>query len=215
MIPFKLNGKQLQSPSDWEDLTFGQYVGVMENKTGTLGYISIFTGIDIETLKKAKIEGLDMIIQSLSFLRVTPKFEGTATNVGKYALPLNSKGIFDIQLESLGQFEDMRAIIMSIPDKDLVAHTKAYANYCAIYLQKLRDGEYNPDEAIKMVQDVMNMPAHEVIKAGSFFFLKLLNLLTGMVHSSQNIPQKSKKYKLGSKNSAKSLAHMPRSRKSR
>lgn len=215
MIEFKLNGKKLNFPSNWHDLTFAQYLGIMQNKSGTLGYISIFTGIDIDTLKKAKIEGLDMIIQSLSFLRDTPKFEGNTEQIGKYKLPLNSKGVFDVQLESLGQFEDMRAVMMSIPDKDLLAHTKAYVNYVAIYLQKIRDGEYNPDEAVKMMPEVMSMPAHEIIITGSFFFLKLLNLLTGTHPNSQNTPQKSKKSKPGSKNSVKSSGRMPRFRKSR
>jgi len=195
MIQFKLNGKELNFPSSWLDTTFGQYIAIMENKSGTMGLISIFTGIDIQTLKKAKIEGLDMVIQSLSFIREVPKFEATATQIGKYKLPLNSKGVFDVQFESLGQFEDMKQIMMGVPEKDMVAHTKSYANYAAIYIQKLRDGEYDEDKAKLMIPEVMEMPAHEVITAGSFFFLKLLNLLTGTTTSSQATNPKLKKSK--------------------
>ena len=215
MIKFKLNGKELTLPSSWLDPNFAQYIGIMENKAGTIGAISIFTGVDIQTLKKAKIEGLDMVIKTLSFLNKPANFEANATQIGKYKLPLNSKGVFDVQFESLGQFEDMSIVMRNVPEKDIIAHTKAYANYAAIYLQKLRDGEYDDDKAKLMVPEVMEMPAHEVISAGSFFFLKLLNLLTGTTTNSQTTNPKLKKSKPVSQSSKKSSVPTRRLRKSR
>lgn len=212
MIPFKLNGKQLQFPSYWEDLTFGQYVRIIE---GEKNFIALFTGLDPQTVNKAKIEGLEMIIQCLSFMKKAPDFSKTCNQVGPYKLPLNSKGEFDIQFESLAQFEDMKAAMVKVPENNMTEVIKSYANYVAIYIQKLRDGEYNPDAAIKMVEEVYKMPAHQVIKVGSFFLLKLLNLLIGTTNNSQLTNQNPKKYKPGSRNSKKRSAATRQSRKSR
>lgn len=196
MIPFKLNGKQLQFPSSWEDLTFVQYVKILE---GEKNYIALFTGLDPETVNKAKIEGLEMIIQCLSFMKKAPDFSKPCDHVGPYQLPLNSKGEFDIQFESLAQFEDMKAVMIKVPENNMTEVIKSYAHYVAIYIQKLRDGEYNNDSALKMVDEVYQMPAHEVIKAGSFFLVKLLNLLIGTTNSSQPTNQNPKKSKPGSR----------------
>lgn len=213
MITFKLNGKTCKIPSSWLDLTFDQYIKVMESKGGTAEMIALFTGIDVEVIKKASFTGLDMVIESLSFLKTPYKFDKATPNVGKYKLPLNSKGEFNIQFESLAQFEDMRAVMIKTPDNDMVALVKSYAQFVSIYVQKLRDGEYDPDKAIAMISEVYKMPAHEVITTGSFFFVKLLTLLTGTATTSQKATTKKRKSKPVTRSSKKSLAITRRSRK--
>jgi len=185
MIQFKLNNKPLILPSCWEDTTFGQYIEILKGKaSGITEAISLFTGIDIESIRKAKFTGLDMVIQTLSFLNKTPDFKGKADKIGKYILPINSKGEYNIQFESLAQFEDMRKVINKIDGKDVVSITMSYAEFCAIYVQNIRDKEYSYDKAKAMIPEIMDMPAHEVIKAGSFFLIKLSNLLTGTTETS-------------------------------
>lgn len=213
MIPFKLNGKNLKIASSWLDLTFDQYVKVMESKGGTADMIALFTGIDVDVIKKADFTGLDTVIEALSFLKKPYQFDKATPNVGKYKLPLNSKGEFNIQFESLAQFEDMRAVMIKTPDNDIVALVKSYAQFVAIYVQKLRDGEYDPDKAIAMIPEVYAMPAHEVITTGSFFFVKLLTLLTGTATTYQKATTKKLKSKPVTRSSKKSLAITRRSRK--
>ncbi len=210
MITFKLDNKQIHMPSSWEDLTFSQYIKIMEGQKDIPGIISVLTGIDVEVLRKAEIKGLDMVIQSIAFLNKPPKFDGVCSQVGKYKLPLNSKGEFNIQFESLAQFEDMRQAMRQVVSNDIKSHTLAYATYVSIYLQKIKDKEYNYDDALKMIPDVMQMPAHEVIIAGGFFFLKLLNSLHGTPTTSPTTPQNQKKNRPASTNSKK---HSARSRR--
>lgn len=188
-----LNGKPIEVTDSWDKMTFAQYLRVLKiGKNDMIEIISIITGIEYETLKKAKIGGLPKIMFLTRFLNDPPKFPEKPTHIGKYKLPLNSKGIFDIQFESLEQFEDMRQVMINVKE-GIHAHTEAYATYCAIYLQKIRDGEYDGDKALKMVPEIMNYPASDVIVAGGFFFVKLQSLLHGTRSNSPNTAQAPKK----------------------
>ncbi len=216
MITFKLNGKKINMPSSWHDLTSGHYIGMLERKTSDISEtISILTGIDISLLKEGSFTGLDMVLQCLSFLNETPVFSASVKKVGKYELPLNNKGEFNIQFESLAQFEDMKAVMKKMPQDNALEITKAYIDYVAIYLQKIRDGKYNYDEAMKMKSEVLTMPAHEVLPAGSFFLTKLLSLMTGTKNSSPTTSQNPKKKKPVSVSSKKRSARSQRSSKRR
>jgi hypothetical protein len=205
-----LNGQPIKITDSWEKMNFIQYLRNMKRKTDDkIELASILTGLDYEYIKKAKLTGLDNLLYIARFIDTPAKFDPLVTHIGHFKLPLNSKGVFDVQFESLAQFEDMRVIMLAlkgIPAKEdfakyelqeildrIYEHTEAYAKYCAIYVQKLRDGEYDGDKAMAMVPEVMTYPASHVITAGSFFFIKLMSLLTGTVSNSQSSAQARKK----------------------
>lgn len=213
MIQFKINSEPLLIPTSWEDVTFDQYLKLGKNKDGITGEISIFTGLEVEKLKKSNIDGLNKLIQALSFLKKQPDFNGYATKIGGYLLPLNSEGVFDVQFESLGQFEDLRSVMIAA--KSTEDTLVSFASACAIYLQKIRDDEYDSDKAKAMIKEVYEMPAVDVIEAGSFFFLKLVSLSTGTDLTSLSLKQPQKKQKQASKNSKRSSVRTARSRKRR
>lgn len=213
MIKFKLNSKMVNLPSSWDDLTLNQYLHVMSFKDDYIQIIGLFTGIDSEVLRNGQILGLDQVLNALSFLSKAPEFEGSCLQVGKYELPINHKGQFNIQFESLGQFEDMRQVMKGI--KDVVTLTEAYPKFVAIYLQKIRDKEYSHGSAMEMVEEVKAMPAKEVITLGSFFYVRLTSLLSGIKNSSPNTSQSLKKSKPGLKTSKKRSVSTRQSMKSR
>lgn len=215
MIPFKLNGKQIKFPSSWHDLTFAQHIKIMEGSCNTYHkLISLFTGIDEETIRKhdeaGKIAGIDQILTALNFLKTPAKYDTVTTELGPFKLPINHNKQFNIQFESLAQFEDMRARMLKVPDNDAVELAKAYPSYIAIYLQKIRDGRYVSNKAKDMEAEICNYPAYQVITLGSFFLIKLLNLLTGIPATYQNITQSPKKKKPVSVNSRKRLGRSGR-----
>jgi hypothetical protein len=214
MIHFKLNGKKVSIKSSWDELTFTEYCEILKNKLDTIGLISLFSGIDCEILKKATIIGLDEVLISLSFLNTPPVVPGYVDKVGKYVLPITG-GKFNIQFEALGQFEDMRSIIKKLPSDTPYALTESFPAMVSIYLQKVRDGEYNYQKAQEMIPEIRLMPALEVISLGSFFFVKLLSLSTGTKANSLPTNQSPKKLKRGTKSSRKPLAVTARSRKRR
>lgn len=210
MIKFKLNSKTVEIASSWDDLSFRSLLKWLACKGETHEAISICTGIDSETIKNAEIPNLETILQAIQFLNTPANFQDTVTQIGKYKLPLDSKGQFNPQFKRLDQFEDMRKA-MVFGDKGIVEVTKAYAKYVAIYLQSIRDGVYKYDSAMAMVEEVMDMPAKEVIPAGSFFLIKVLTLSNGIKKTSPNTNQTKKKPKRGLKNSRKPSARSRRS----
>lgn len=215
MIKFKLGKKTVNVASTWDDLTFRQFLEVFKLDNDILKAISLCAGIDYEIIKKAGvIVGLESLITAVQFLNTPSKFPETTDRIGKYNLPLDSKGEFNPQFKRLDQFEDMRKA-MVFSDKGIVAVTEAYATYCAIYLQELRDGHYSFDKAKGMIEEVKDMPAKEVIPAGSFFLIKLLSLTNGIKPTSPSTSPSPKKSKPGLKNSKKRSGSMRPSRKSR
>lgn len=215
MILFTLGKKKIKVSSSWDDLTFNQFLQVMALKNDIYQAISICSGLDYETLKSAKvIVGLESLITAVQFLNTPAKYPDKTTTLGKYKLPLDSKGEFNPQFQRLDQFEDMRKAMVA-SDKGIIQVTEAYAKYCAIYLQAIRDKEYSYDSAMAMVEEVKQMPAKEVIPAGSFFLIKLLSLSNGITKISPSTSQSLKKSKPGLMNSKKRSGYMRPSRKSR
>ena len=184
-------------------------------KDDTVQLVSIFTGLEYEYLKKSVIVGLDDILKALSFINKPANFPGSVNQVGPYKIPNNMKGAFNIQHESLAQFEDMRAIMNKLKQGDIKEHTQAYLKYCAIYIQKLRDGEYKPLMVPEVEDELENYPAYQICSLGAFFFLKLRSLSIGTPSDSPNISPKLKKSKPVTKGSKKRSGQSRPSRKRR
>lgn len=198
MIDFKLNGKKLRIPSSWDEVTTGQYLQLLNLKEDYLQAVSIFSGVDYETFKKAVVIGLDDLIKTLSFIKNGPDLSKISDKVGGYDVPKN------VQFETLAQFEDMRAVIQKC--NGIMEVTKAYPQIVAIYLQKIRDKEYDYTKSQLMVDEVLTMPAKEVITVGAFFYVKLTSLLRGTQTTSPPTTQSPKKSKQGSRKSVKRSA---------
>lgn len=213
MIQFTLNKQKIEIPSDWNDLTYKQYVDYLASDGRLTSTLSIFTGIPQDVISKADITGLEQLIITLSFLTKPAQFKDTGMNIGKYKLPLNERGEYDIQFESLGQFEDMRALMAKAGTTDGLLN--AYAGFVSIYLQKVLDGDYDYSKAIAMIPEIESYNAAEVINLGSFFILRLSNLLTGTPTSSPDTAPSQKKSKQASPRSPKSSGATRPSRKSR
>jgi hypothetical protein len=203
MINFKINDLSIPIPTDWPDVKFKQYLEIFNLKDDVLQLVSIISGQDYEYLKSATIIGLDRLLQAISFINIPPVIPPYPPTCGPYSLPANSKGQFNIQYESLGQFEDARQA-MNKTTGNLYEHTKAYGKYVAIYLQKIRDGKYDPLKVPDMEAGVQNFPALEVISLGQFFFLKLKSSLNGTVKTSLPITPPQKKSKRAGRNSKRS-----------
>lgn len=196
MIDFKLNDKKVRIPSSWDDVSMKQYLSILNGEIkDTSDTIALFTGIDPATIKKATIIGLDKVIGALSFLNTVPDFSKRVDKIGGYNLPK------DIQFESLAQFEDMRAIIKTCAD--IKSITNAYPKMVAIYLQKIRDGEYDYSKAMTMAEEVLTYPAKEVITVGAFFYVKLTSLSLGTPATSPPTTQSQKKSKPALRKSVK------------
>lgn len=211
MIKLTINKEPLNFPTSWDEVTFGQYLSIMNAKSKA-ELICILLGKDFETFKKATITGLEDLFTAAAFTDKIPKFDAYYPQVGPYKLRKNNQlnDQFDIRFESLGQFEDTRQAMAGIkPDqpKELI---KAYGKAVAIYLQKIRDKEYDPAKVPEVEEEIKSYRACEVIGLGQFFFLKLIALSNGTPKSSLSIPQNQKKSKPVSRSSKKRLGRTRR-----
>jgi hypothetical protein len=183
-----------------------RYLKEIKETDDSLKIICLLASVDYEILKNATVKGADNIIRCLSFLSNAPKFDGVTDHIGPYKLPINHKGQFDIQFESLGQFEDMRGIVKSIPQGNAIELLEAYPKFCALYLQKIRDGEYNYGNAMEMVNEVRSYPLSDILIAGSFFLLSSTNSPIGTRTSSHQQKKTRKRRKQDGRNSSKRSA---------
>lgn len=218
MITIRINGKPYKIPASWHEVTFAQYCEILNINDDLLKLLGCFTGVPLKDLQKAEVKGLESVIECLTYLSDTPEFDGYSEKLGPYTLPVNHKGQFDIRFESLAQFEDMRKIMKSIPSGKFEALVEAYPKFCAIYAQKIRDGEYDYNKAMDMLEEVKGYPLPDVMICGGFFFLKLVSLSNGTKTTSH--PKKSAKKpasqnKQGGRNSSKSSGNTRRSTRSR
>jgi hypothetical protein len=219
MLKLTIGPHKVNLPTSWDELTFKQYVSFLTMKTDA-ELLAILTGLDADYLGKAVIVGLEDLLTAAAFINSPPNFKVAYDTIGPYKSPVNRKGQFDIRYESLGQYVDMKAIYNKMPG-DVTATEKLkwniekYPQYIAIYLQKIRDGEYDHAKAMEMADEVSNYPAGEVQQLGGFFFLKLRSLLSGTPKTSPLTNQTPKKSKRVSKASRKSSGSTRRSTGSR
>lgn len=196
MITFKINGKSVDIPHRWEDVTMRQYIALLNTPSTLRDHIAFFTGIPIQTLMLVEIHNLETIAEALSFLRVPPEYEpGPTKNLGEYVLPE------DIKIKSLGQFEALRALFQRMP-KDIntseawLQIADLYAEACAIYLSKT-DELFDESKVPQLKEVVYSFSCVEVMRTGAFFLFKPVNSFTAMKNPSRSIAQHLKKSRPG------------------
>ena len=211
MITFKITGTRYKFPTDWLDVTYAQYVALLEIGNSLIDYISFFTGIDKDTLYKAELKNVEAISLALSFLTIPPKLsDAPSMKVGPYILPV------DITIKSVGQFEDLRGLLVKLP-KSL--HTPAeqkevadlYLEACAIYCQKIAHGKYDYTKVPEVKEELKRYSCIEVLQTGGFFLSRPLHLSTNTRTRYLNIIPRLKKWIQGFPGYQKTLDFLQRS----
>ncbi len=193
MITIKINGTRFKIPTCWPDVTYAQYVALLDTSNSLVEYISLFTGIDKQILYKAELKNVESISLALSFITLSPKMEDKPTFlVGPYTLPE------DITLKSVGQFEDLRALLTRLPKsletkEEQKAVADLYLEACAIYVQKIIYGTYDYTLVSKVKEELKNYSCIEVLQTGGFFLSRPLNLSPNTKTRSPSITQRLKR----------------------
>ena len=192
MITFKINGDKYKLPTEWSDVSYRDYIALLSLPNSLLHYLNLFTRIGLETLQKAKINNLEKIALALSFLTIPPKMEGHSNMVGPYVLPQ------DVTLQSLGQFEDLKSLLAKVPKElttieDNLKLSDLYLTACAIYVQKVKHGEYNFGRVEGVKEELKDYSCMQVIPTGGFFLFRPLLISQPTSTRSQIILQRLKK----------------------
>lgn len=211
MLKLKINNQPVNFPTSWNEVSYSQYLKILESKSKA-ELICILLNQDYELVKNKIVTNLEALFEAASFSDEVPAFEIYYPQVGTYKLPANNQHTkqFDIRFESLGQFEDMRQVMKDIKQDDPASLFRAYGKAVAIYLQKLRDKEYDPAKVPELEEELQSFKACEVIAVGQFFFLKLISLTSGTVKTSPPTVQSQKKSPPVSKSSRKPLGRTRR-----
>ena len=170
---FKLNGVKIEKnlPVCWEEVTFGQLLGFQSAKTPA-EVLSVFTGIDAETLQAAKIANLPTLLACLSFLK-TQKID--------YVLPKSILGYKikdNIEVEEIQRYADLELLIKDFQDND-PKNLEKYPLLVATYVVE----PYNFKDAENMAPSFLDAPAMEVLAVGNFTLvnMRVLNAITPII----------------------------------
>lgn len=172
IFEFKLNGVKVKHdiPTGWEQVKFKHFLELDGSQTKA---VSLFTGIDQDTLRKANITGLDKLVNALAFLE---------TDVPVMKFPKLIQGIkvpYDIGFEQWGQYMDLKDELDK--GKQGMELVKQYPLFCAIYTMT---EDYNFAEAEKRAEGFLNAPCTEVMAVGNFTLMKLIALRKGTLNNS-------------------------------
>lgn len=180
-VTLELNGVKLEKeiPTRWKEVSFKQFLKLLEAGDDIAKILSIFTEIEEETLRKAKFNNLEIIIALLSFLKTDMNLVVPETCLG-YKIPKN------LEFESVGQFQDLKLEAMTMKEKDI----ERYALFCAIYATN----PYDFKEAEKKKEEFFNAPSEEVMAIGNFTLMKLVELTSGLTPKSLHRNIRTKKF---------------------
>lgn len=150
-------------PTSWDDVTFGQFLDLSQAGNDTAKILSVFTEIPEETIKKAKIHNLDLILNAISFVSKDQIKTVLPDKILGYKVPKN------LQTETIGQYEDLKLEAAKIKDNSKES-LSIYTKFCAIYAVD----PYDYKEAERLAPAFLHAPCGEVVAIGNFTLLKLI-----------------------------------------
>lgn len=177
MIKFNVNGRVVNIPTNWDEVTFEQYLSVIrasENEDSLVQALAAICGVEYALFRKAELKGFEQVMTALTFLNTPPDWSNPRPKaVGAFALPE------DITLSSVAQYEDMKSIWDGVKDKPIADLVAKMPLIVALYLQKYSTGVYDHSQAEELAPKLHQYPAREVVEAANFFIAKLLTMTLG------------------------------------
>lgn len=186
-----INGKPTEKevPTSWEQVTFGQFLELEKCEQDKTKVLSLFTGIDHETLLKAKIKHFDdVMVNGLSFLTTQPPVAIPEKLLG-YTMPKN------LEFEQVQQYVDLQNYIKESRDKSPSDQLRQYTLYCAVYACIQKHSKYDWKLVEEMAPEFLNAPCTEVMGIGHFTLMRLIASKQGTKPTSP--PQSTLLKKLG------------------
>lgn len=195
-ITIKHNGVTVNKeiPVRWDDVKFSEYVALYPDDGNLTKRLTVFTGVEEAVIRRSQIKGLQEIAHVLSFLDKPIPYQVPKTLLG-YPLPKN------IEFESTGQFEDVKAILETFPRAEKEGDAppipskedlKKYCDVCAVYCMKNYVDSSIPEKE-EFAKKFLDAPVVEVLAVGNFTQLRLIewNLLTKSNYRLTNLPRRS------------------------
>jgi len=196
----KVNGetKRVETPDSWGQVTYSQYLEVINSKDDLNVLVKIFTGIDCSG---ATVKGLEQIISSLSFLTQPIKETPLPKEILSYKIPEN------LEFEELSRYMAIEEILKTFTD-DVKENAKRYPEMVAIYAVP---GIYSDKgQSDRLIDYFMGAPALEVLAVGNFTILNILGLKNIIPRTAPKGGSLLRRFRRAMTNSLRSLAPMLR-----
>lgn len=154
-------------PMSWMEVNYIRFLKLADCGDDLAKRLALFTGVGEDILKKAKIENLDVVIQTLAFLDTNLEYQIPETIAG-FPVPKN------LEFKSIAQFEDLKseaAKFSPAPEnalKNLTFYPLMVATYCA--------EPYSWEAAEELASKIALAPCPEVLAIGNFILVKLIEL---------------------------------------
>lgn len=195
MLKVKVNGSPVEIETSWDELKFSKFLQMLTAKDDYNQVIGILLNLPPQDVAKARIDGLEQVLEKIRFMRTSAEVDPVPKKVGEFKIPE------DIRFHSVAQFEVLKKEINKAAAMDnLTDQTKQLAKYAAIYCQPLNGDEFDEEKAGWLAEQFLDYPCLEVMSAGNFFMAKCLSLTSGlpMSYLRKNTPLKKSRLDLQS-----------------
>jgi hypothetical protein len=187
-IDIRLNGVKVSKniPTAWDELTFRQLLALNDAGQDEAKIYSVFTGIDSETIKNAKIGNLSLIKGCLQFLKTPPIDYVTPKTILGYPIKDN------VEIEEISRYADMETVLKTFSETDKKANLEKYPLIVATYVAE----PYNFKDAENLAPAFLDAPAMEVLAVGNFIQMNILVLnviMPTILHLAASVQSKSKR----------------------
>lgn len=191
-ITIILNGVKVVKdiPTTWHLVTFRQVIKLYEAGDDKAKVLSVFTGIDSETIRKATIKNFDVVVDMLSFLKDQMNLIIPQTILG-HKIPM------ELEDEAIARYGDIQEIISKFNPDDTIKNMEYFPLIVATYVSK---SPYDFKEAELLAEQLWDAPCVEVMAIGNFTLSKFSKSKRGMLNSYPLVGTRLNRLKQGFKN---------------
>ena len=172
-------------PTSWQSVTFEQYLARLDCGADIIKIVALFTGLDVELIRKAQIHNLGVIIACLDFMKKPIQYPVPLKILG-YPVPPN------LETESIAQYADLQTIAAAIKEDDPKGNRGLFPLICATYAVK----PYDYLEAEKIAPKFLKAACTEVLAVGNFTLVRLDALNQGIVPTSPPVATTKTRFRL-------------------
>ena len=195
MRRIKINGNNVNIPTNWGDLSFNQAIEIFDKDMSNIDVFSMFTGIPVDKIRSEKnVNTVNQLMYGLPFLKEFPDKSELPISVKiddvVYNLPFALKDdMYDVGDAPVGCIEDIKEVIYQktreiIGDDERgltpLEEIKLKPYIVGLYLSSIM-GEYDFKAGMKLADKVSDQISFlEVNSIGNFFLKRLVASINGL-----------------------------------
>ncbi len=170
MVTFKIDGKSIQFPTRWKDISFTRFIDLAGSPNDLTAQIAMLMDMTKEEMEKATFsDRLDLIFQYASFLRKDVEIQKFPTHCGPY--------IIGKEITTMGQLNAMsEQCEMGTRGRTVRDTQEPLANIAAIYCQGINE-PFDKEKALYLGKTFLTYPCEDVLSTGIYFHSKAMSIV--------------------------------------